>query len=301
MPIGLLTYDDASRREDLVDVITNVSPQDTPLLSGNIGTGPDATNTLHEYLADTFAAAADNAQVEGQAFTVVDLQAPTRNTSITQIFTDAIQVTGTEESVNTAGVRSAFQYQLEKAMKEHAKDIELALMAGSTASGNSGVARRMDGVLACITTNRSTVASGTSLSETEFNSIMELVKLTTDEIPSQIYVGSTLRRDINGFTANNTRYVAADDRRLVRPVNVYEGDFGVHEVFWHRNVSNAANAKELVAITPKYFQKSWLSGRKTFVKRIASDGDRERAMVISELTLECLAEEASAFFDGYTS
>ncbi len=301
MAVGLITYDDASRREDLLDIISNISPQDTPLLSGNIGNAPDSQNTLHEYLSDTFAAASDNAQVEGVEFTVVDLQAPVRLNNVTQIFADNIQVSGTEEQVNQAGVRSAFQYQLEKAMKEHAKDIELALMRGSRASGSSGVERRLEGVLNCVVTNRSTVASGTSLSETLFNDIMEDVKDVTDEIPNQIYAGSTLRRDINGFTANVTRYMDAADRRLVRPLNVYEGDFGVHEIYWHRNVENAANAKELVALNDKYWGKSWLTGRKTFVKRISPQGDHERAMILSELTLECRAEAANAFYDGFTS
>lgn len=52
MPIGLITYQDASRREDLVDVITNISPSETPLLSG-LGEGSEATQTLHEWLVDS--------------------------------------------------------------------------------------------------------------------------------------------------------------------------------------------------------------------------------------------------------
>jgi len=33
MAIGLITYQDTSRREDLTDIVTNISPNETPLLS----------------------------------------------------------------------------------------------------------------------------------------------------------------------------------------------------------------------------------------------------------------------------
>lgn len=45
MAIGLITYQDGSRREDLIDVVTNVSPKETPLLTG-LPMGPAAKQTL---------------------------------------------------------------------------------------------------------------------------------------------------------------------------------------------------------------------------------------------------------------
>jgi len=61
MAIGLITYQDASRREDLIDVVSNVSPSETPLLSG-LPMGSPANNTLHQYTTDTFTTYSDNAQ-----------------------------------------------------------------------------------------------------------------------------------------------------------------------------------------------------------------------------------------------
>lgn len=300
MAIGLITYMDTSRREDLVDVITNVTPAETPLLSG-LGSGPEATQTLHEYLTDTFAAYTDNAQAEARAFTVADLSQPTRLTNNTQIFADDILVSGTESVVNIGGTQGAFEYQIEKNMKEHAKDIELALMNGSRASGSSGVARRLTGVINGITTNSTTRASGSSLGETTFNDVMELIYASSSMVADEVYVGSTLKRDISGFSATNTRFIAADDKRLVRPVDVYESDFGMHKVFLHRTVGNGANAKELVAIRNEFWKLSWLRGRRTKVVNLPADGDRERAMLISELTLENRGEKTSAWVGGFTS
>lgn len=120
MAIGLITYMDAARAEDVVDVITNISPSMTPLLSG-LGTSQDAVQTLHEYLTATLASAADNAAAEAAAASTVDLTQPARANNFTQIFKDDIVVSGTEMAVkNYAG--NPFEYQIEKNLKEHALD-----------------------------------------------------------------------------------------------------------------------------------------------------------------------------------
>lgn len=295
MPIGLITYDDSSRREDLMDFITNISPKETPLLSGLQKV--QASGTLHEYLLQSYSAAGDNAQVESWAFTSVDHTQPSRLSNNTQVFADAVQVSGTELAVNVAG-GDPMKNQIAKNMVEHAKDIELALLRGSRASGSSGVARRMVGILNAISTNATTRNSGSSLGETTYNDIMEMIYATTDQTTDEVYVGSTLRRDISGFTAGNTKYVDAADKRLIRPVDVYEGDFGLQKIFLHRNMGNGANAKELLAIKSDLFAVATL--RPTNFEKLTKDGDRERGQIISELTIEHRAQAASAAVFGFT-
>lgn len=104
----------------LTDIVTNISPTVTPLLSG-LQTGPDAAAVLHEFLVDSFAAAADNAQAEAPAFTVVDEAMPTRANNLCQIFLQNVQVSRTMKKINS-GVKDPFAYQIMKNMKEHAKD-----------------------------------------------------------------------------------------------------------------------------------------------------------------------------------
>lgn len=297
MPIGLITYQDASRREDLIDVITNVDYTKTPLLSG-LPKGKDATQTLHEYATATFAAAADNANAEAATHSAVDHTQPSRATNNTQIFIDDVTVSGTEMTVK--GVTDAWDYQINKNLTEHARDIELALMAGSRASGSSGVARRMTGIINALTTNGTTRASGSSLGETILNDILQMIYDSgTDEVAGELYCGGTLKRDISSFTAGNTRNVTADDRRLVRAIDVYESDFGIQKVFLHRNVPNGANAKMLVAVNPKYHPLSFL--RRTMVNKLAKDGDRERAELVTEMTIEHRGEKTGAAVGGFTA
>ena len=301
MAIGLITFDDTSRREDLTDILTNISPKVTPLLSG-LQMGPDATSTLHEYVTDVFGAAADSAGAEAAGFTVTDLTAPSRLTNIVQTFLKNIQVSADEvKSRHGGNVSNAFEYQIGKNVTEQAKNIELALMRGSVASGDSGVARRMHGVINSISTNSTTRSSGSSLGETTFNDIIDLIKASTDEVADEVYVGTTLKRDISAFTANSqTRNIAAGDKRLVNSIDVYEGDFGMHKIFWHRNVVNTANAKEIVAVRNDTFALSWFD-RMSVTRLPVESVDRSRAQAISKLTLEARGEKASAFVDGFTA
>jgi len=293
----MITYFDASRREDLIDVVTNVSPKETPLLSG-LPMGPQAKNTLHEWTTVAFDAYSDNAAAEGAAFSADTLTAPTRSNNVTQIFKQQVQVSGSEIAVN--GVTDPWRFQLDKALVEHAKDLELAIMAGSRNSGGStATARRLQGVINAITTNASTRASGSSLGEVAFNDIMALIWSGTGEVASEVYVGSTLKRDISGFTAGSTKFTAAEDKRLQNSYSIYESDFGVHKIFLHRNVPVAANNLTLVAINPKYHKKAYLRPTKT--EELAKDGDRVRAQIITEMTVEHLAESTGAVFGGFTS
>jgi len=259
--------------------------------------GKKATQTLHEFTTATFADSADNAQTEGAGFTAVDLTQPSRSDNITQIFSANVQISETEKVVD--GVTNAKSYQINKKLVEHSKDIELAYMAGSRASGASGVARRMVGVINALTTNATTRASGSSLGETTFNDIMELIWNSTNEVATEIYTGGTLKRDISGFTAGSTKNVKAEDKRLTRSVDVYESDFGLHKVFLHRDVPNGANAKMLVAINPNYHKQSFL--RPTNATPIAKEGDRDRTQVVTEVTLEHRGETTGAAISGFTS
>ena len=182
----LVTYNDTSRPEDLVSVVTNISPSETPLLN-KLARGANGKQTVHEYLVDTFANSADNAAVEGAAFTAQTLIAPTRGRNLNQIFRNDIEVSGTEQVVSDP---NQLPYQVSKKLKEHAKDIERALMAGSQASGNTNAARRMTGVINALTTNATTMASASTLTETIYNNLLELVQGSTDLFPDMVFVGA---------------------------------------------------------------------------------------------------------------
>lgn len=291
----LVTYNDTSRPEDLVSVVTNISPEQTPLLS-RLARGADARQTLHEYLTDSFTAGADNAAVEGAAFSSDTLTAPTRASNITQIFRNDIEISGTEQVVSAP---ASMTYQTRKTLKEHALDIEHAMMAGSQASGDTNAARRMTGVINALTTNATTQASNATLTEDGYNDLLELVHGSTDEFPNMVFVGAKLKRAISGFTGGNTKNLDATIGRVTNFVSIYEGDFGVQEVMIHRDVPNAASGRSVVGINTDYHRISYL--RPTMIKDVAKVGDSDRKMLVTEVTVEHTGEATGFVSNRYQS
>jgi hypothetical protein len=293
MAVGIFTGMDAVRREDLVDYITNVDFKNTPLYSG-LGT-TEAKNTFHEWATDVFASAADNAVIEGADATVVDHVSPVRKNNIVQMFRKVITVTDTEKAVNTL-MGDPYAYQLKKGTMELARDIENCLVAGTRASGTTNAARRLDGVIAQISSFKTAQTSGTSLSETQFNNILQgIFDQGTDEVASEVYVGSYLKRAISGYTAGATVQVMQEDKRRWNTVGFYESDFGPVNIYLNRFVP----AGSVLAVRPEYFKVAYLTGRRPQHIPLSKTGSSTKGMVEGELTLEALAEKTSAYASGW--
>lgn len=291
----LVSYNDTARPEDLMTVVTNVSPDRTPLLS-RLARGADAKQTLHEYKVDTFSAGADNAAIEGADFSSDTLSAPTRESNITQILTKEIEVSGTEQAVSDP---NQLPYQVSKNLVEHALDIEHAMMAGSQASGNTDGARRMTGVINALTTNATTQASASTLTEDGYNDMLELVYDSTDMFPNMVFVGAKLKRTISGFTGGNTKNLDATTGKVSNFVSIYEGDFGVQEIMTHRDVPSAASGRSVVGVNTDYHKISYL--RPTQVVDISKVGDSDRKMILTELTMEHTGEATGFVSNRYAS
>lgn len=295
MAIGLITHMDNTRPEDVVDIITNVSYKSTPFLS-NRAEGNVATNTLHEWLVDDYADSGDNAAVESSDASDVDLDQPDRSTNVLQIFRKVVKVSDTERAISHYGHSDPYTYQLQKKMKEVARDMEKAFVQGTRASGSSGTARRTDGAIAMISTNKTSRSSGTSLSEDEYNDIMAGVYDSgTDEYPTEVHVGSYLKQVISGYTQSATKNIDADEKRMVRVINIYEGDFGEQEIYTNREVPAGA----LMALDGPKWRVSYMQGRRPTHIPLSKTGSSTKGMVEGEATVESLNEGSSAYRDGY--
>src|ERR1700745_2428140 len=104
-----LTTAAIGNREDLSDTIYRISPTVTPLLS--MAAKATATNTLHEWQTQDLAAAASNAQAEGDDLTAKTVTPTVRLNNRTQISTKGIIVSGTQQAMNSAGRKSEMGYQ----------------------------------------------------------------------------------------------------------------------------------------------------------------------------------------------
>lgn len=298
MSIGLITVGDGTMREDVTDFITNVDYESTPFYS-SLGEA-QAQNVIHTWLTDTHAAPADNAQAEGYTTTYTDVTAPPRQTNVVQLFGKDVRVSNTEARVAHYGP-DPYTYQLNKKMKELARDIELALVLGTRASGASGVARRLDGAIALISTNKTARASGTSFSETEFNDMLQnIFDNGSDVTIDHFYTGATLKRVVSGYTGQNTtKFTDATTGKVWNAVSIYESDFGVHMIHLERNVPSGTNAKGILGVDSSKWRVAYLIDGKPQHIPMGLNGSAKQGILETELTLEALAEKSSAYRSGY--
>lgn len=284
---------DKTIREELMDAIYNVTPHETPLLSrlSAVGVG----NMYVQWLVDSFAAAADNAQLEGIAFTDYALTVPTRADNITQIFYKGGKVADRQRAVDHAGMEDPFVYYEGKHVVEIKRDMELALVKGSAATGTTDTANQMGGFMNVITTNK-TAMSSVTLTEGVFNDLLELTWGNTAVMPTEVYVGPKLKRTISLYATKVTPFLDAEDKKQVLTTTRYESDFGIVSIDLHRDLANNGSLCEMLVIDPNWFATGWLQPLRREV--LARDGKRDRYQISGEFTLLYRNEKAGLAVAG---
>ena len=300
MAYGLQSFRDTSIREDLLDIISDVSPDENPL-STMLKTST-ATQNTHEWQEDYIARPTSNTgTVEGSDATFADLTQPARRGNIIQTIRETFKVSDQTIAATHAGMSDPFEYQKKKALVTWKNRQEFALLRSTLGSGASGSASTMIGIEAVITSHYTARLSGTSLSETEFNAMVYDVAndVGTEYIPDMVLTTLQLRQKLSTFTAGSTRYVDASEKKLVRKVMVYESDFGVHRIFGHKDVySSAATPGPRVDLLK---EDTWKIAylRKPKYKALPENGSYKAGMIEGDLTLEYLAERANASRSGF--
>jgi hypothetical protein len=288
------TYQAIGNREDLIDIIVNISPTKTPVLS--MTESVRAMATLHEWQTDSLTAPTANAAVEGFDSTAAAIGYTTRLTNYTQILTKNFVISGTQEIVRKAGRASEIGYQVQKLTKELATDIEYALVINSaTAAGASATARQMKGLTGWIATNSGTSASNRALTSTILDTLLKSVWAAGGD-PDVILSGGAQKIAIAGFTSN-TRYISAEAAKVVNAVDIYQSSFGtLKTVLSH--VMNTSLANSLYCLDMSYWRKAWL--RPVGLAELSRSGDARKFQLVAELTLESLNEAASGTLTALT-
>ena len=295
------TFSSNDKREDLANVIYNISPTETPFMS-SIGT-VTATATKHEWQTDSLATAATNVVIEGDDSPNRALTATSRLLNYTQISTKPVVVSGTQEVVNKAGVTSEMAYQIAKAGKELKRDMEFDLTGVNVATvGSSGTGRRLRGYEAWCNTNEAhgsggsthgttgAVTDGTQRVLTEAL-LKANLKLCYDQggNPDLLLVGSFNKQKVSGFTGNSTRMDMAEDRSLVATIDVYVSDFGEVRVVADRILRSSGRTAHVV--DTEMWAAAYL--RPFQVQDLAKTGDAEKKQLLVEYTLVSKNEAAS--------
>jgi hypothetical protein len=302
------TYTAIGQREDLSDIIYNISPTDTPLMS-SIGK-TKATAVYHEWQVDSLAAASlSNAAVEGADATSATMGVTTRAGNRTQIFQKTVQIAGTLEAVDKAGRKSEKAYQLAKASSEVKRDMELTLLSNQVAAaGNSSTARTMGGLQAWLATNGDFGTSGvagasgtTARTEGTDRTFTEaILKTVVKEVytaggnPKVLMVNPAHKQTVSAFAGIAAqRYMAPSNEAttIIGAADVYLSDFGTMSVVPNRfmNATNACDETAFV-IDPDMLAIAYL--RPFSTNELAKTGDSEKTQLICEATLEVKNEAA---------
>lgn len=298
--MALFTYDDTSRREDLLSILRDVSPNTDNYLVTNLGTSV-ATNTLHEWpvfnvdrpTSITFAA-------EGAEFAEPTHTQPTRSTNITAIIRREVKVSGTERAMKVAIPGDPMDFQKKVTLGRVKADMEFALLNGTRASGASGTARGMTGINGVISTNLTARNSGTSMSTTELEDILQNSwdAVGSGYVANIILCPMGIKRKITTFTTRVQPQTDSTDR-IYNNISFYESASGTVKIIPHKDVINGTGSTHVYALREEMFKMAFLKGRELSYEDVAPTGDYTRGMYLTELTLESLAERASVKRLGY--
>ena len=303
------TYESVGNREDLTDVIYNISPTDTPFMS-SVGK-TKATAVYHEWQTDSLAdASVANAVVEGADASSATLAPTTRVGNRTQISQKTIQIAGTLESIDKAGRKSEKAYQLSKASSELKRDMEKILLSNQAAvTGDASTARKLGSLQAWLETNyvgagtagadgTTARVSGTDAAFTE-TMLKSAVKSAYEQggNPSVLMVTPTQKQVVSGFAGiAEQRYQAPSNAptTIVGAADVYLSDFGTLSVVPNRFMSADAddNGEVAFVLDPEYASIAYL--RPFATNELAKTGDSEKTQLIVEYTLEVKNEAAHA-------
>lgn len=276
----LHTYDEVVKREDLMDLMADVSA-DSNYLTSTLKTNP-VSATLHEWAEYNIARPTTNSvTIEGDDNSYSDLTKPTRKNNIAQIIKETFAVSETDIVVNKMSPKDSYARELGWAMKRAKNKAEFAVLRGSKASGASGVARETEGIRNTVQTDGrySARASGASLSEAIFNAIvLESWNTTDDYVFDLVLTTGSKKQDISKFTAGVTREIPADDKRLVRTISVYEADFGGRiEIRAHKDMQ----ANEVLGIRKELCGVGYLRPWNHVANSVT--GDSKKGHIVAEL------------------
>ena len=298
------SYDANGIREDLENVIYNISPEETPFYSSLKKTS--ASNTLHEWQTDSLRASAANAHIEGDDTTANAVTGTTRQGNYTQIFKNAVTVPDTDEGLDKAGRSAEMAYQTLKIAKEQKLDIEKALLDNNArVSGGSTTARECAGAPSWMTSNITNAGTGaaaptgdgtdartdgtqTVFTQADFDLCMQSIWENGGR-PDSVYLSAFQMNKALGFVGNNNQRsnVQAGDDKVIKSLDVYVTPWGTVEF----TPTRENRGRDVFIMQNDMWSAAVL--RSTKNTALAKTGDSTKRQVLTELTLVCKNEAAS--------
>jgi hypothetical protein len=300
------SYDQVGKKEDIEDIIYDISPTLTPFTS-TIGTST-ASAVLHQWQQDELAAVGTNAVAEGADAGTASADTTTLKSAYTQIFSKVVQTSGTADVVEKYGRGSELQYQIAKKGKEMRRDIEHAFVganqAGGSGANDTGTDNADNSTVRTLTSAQdqihSSVTNANGGSGRDFlngatdtageDLLMDVLEkvYTAGGEPNQIQVTPSHAVNIAGFAASAGRTRDFDTgTKLVNAVDLYVSPFGECAVVPNRFLKSS----DCLVLDTEYWSRAVLRPMQTIV--LAKTGDSDKRQMLTEQTLVCENDKAS--------
>jgi hypothetical protein len=254
------TYSATADREDLSNIIYNISPMQTPFMS-SIGTR-NVKNVVFDWQTEVLPTPSSSGELEGFELSRSAAQATVRESNVCMISKRDATVSGSQEVSDAAGKRSEMAHQLALMAKALKRDMEEALCQnGAKTTGNATTARVTGGFESWVETNVSRGSGGSgagngaapvdgtqrALTEDLLKDVLQLSFENGGE-PSLAICGPHNKQIISGFTGRSQARQMIDANTVEASVSIYSSDFGELQIV----PSNRSREKSLLLVDPEY-------------------------------------------------
>ena len=225
--------------------------------------------------------------LEGEDASTAAYENRVRKSNYTQIFTETVMISGTQNAVKLQGIDAEFDYQLQNRLRELLRSLEQTVISGFKASsdpyGSDSVRRTMGGILEFISGSNAVVADASAAALTE-DILNNQLKALWEKggSPNAIVVNGFQKRKISGFAG--TRQYEPEDKTFRNVIEYYESDFGLQRVILSRWVPQ----DKVLLLDLRKIRVLPLQNRSFHVKSLSESGDYRKAQLIGEYTLEIL-------------
>lgn len=304
------TYTAKGNREDLSNIIYNISPTDTPIMS-SIGRR-NITNVTFDWQTEALPNVdTANAYEEGFELSRSAATATVRVSNIAQISKRDATVTGSQQAANAAGKADEMARQMSISAKALKRDME-SIMSQNQAKvvGNvttprktralehwlaTNVTRGVSGAAAVSETAVMTDGTQRAFQEPLLKAILQTA-YTNGAEPSIIVVGPVNKVKLSDFTGRSQARQNVSATTIQQAVSVYASDFGDLKVV----PSRFTRERTALLLDPEYAKVAFY--RNFQQTEIAKIGDADTRMITAEWGLEVSNEAAhAAIFDLTTS
>lgn len=301
------TYDQVGIKEDISEVISNISPTKTPFQASL--KSEKVNNTIFQWQEDSLASVdLTNARPEGFDATDASLSGTVMRSQYVQILSKTVRISTTADAVSTYGRAKETAYQVAKASAEIKRDLE-AIMVGQVqaasagtgnATGSAATARKMASVFGTdiaanplISTATTITSAAAALSEQNILDANQALYTQGSEA-TIIMVKPADSVIIAGFQKSAGRYrqFTDDNRSVVNVVDLYVSPFGEQKVV----INRFQLASTCLVVDPNNWRQITL--RPWTRELLAKTGDSLRHLIVGEFSLKHTNYAATAVIKG---